>query len=388
MGQDFSNKRILLLLPEAFGRPGGIQMFCRALSMAAGRWAKREGASVSAVVLNDGSEPDARYVNGGFDCFAHAGRSKTKFVGNYLRLLTGARYDLVVSAHVSLAPLALLARARGRRVRTAVIAYGVEVWRPLSAAQRAALRRADAVLSISDYTSEELSKWGGVEAGKIRLFPCTLDPFWEVEETASAAGAPPAGSHAPVILSVVRMEKEDRYKGIDSVIESLPMVVREMGAVDYRVVGRGADVPRLKALADRLGVARYVTFAGGLGDLELRDEYRRCSLFVMPSEKEGFGIVFLEAMAYGKAVVGGAHGGTPSVVADGLTGLLVKRSDTAGLALALVRLLGDSSLRERMGRAGRERLLAEFTFDKFESNLDEFLRSSLSQKAHKADLAH
>lgn len=377
MKQEFSGKRILLLLPEAFGRPGGIQMFCRALSMAAGRWAKREGATVSAVVLNDDAAPDARYVNGGFDCFAHAARSKARFVGSYLRLLTGARYDLVVSAHVSLAPLALLARARGRKVRTAVIAYGVEVWRPLSAAQRAALRQADAVLSISDYTSEELSRWGGVEAGKIRLFPCTLDPFWEVEGAAASAGAPPARPPAPVLLSVVRMEKGDRYKGIDSVIESLPAVLREVGAVDYRVVGRGADVPRLKELAKELGVARHVTFAGGLGDRELRDEYRRCSLFVMPSEKEGFGIVFLEAMAHGKAVVGGAHGGTPSVVADGRTGLLVKRTDTVGLARALVRLLGDSALRERMGRAGRERLLSEFTFDKFENNLDEFFRSSL-----------
>lgn len=350
-------------------------MFCRALSMAAGRWARREGASVSALVLNDGAAPDARYVNGGFDCFVHAGRSKTKFVASYLRLLAGARYDLVVSAHVSLAPLALAARARGRKVRIAVIAYGMEVWRPLSTSQRAALRSADAVLSISDYTSEELAKWGGIEPGKIRLFPCSLDPFWQVAEVTVTADADAA---APVMLSVVRMEKEDRYKGIDSVIESLPSVVREVGAVDYRVVGQGADVPRLKALAAELGVAGYVTFAGALSDSELRDEYRRCSLFVMPSEKEGFGIVFLEAMAHGKAVVGGAHGGTPSVVVDGRTGLLVKRSDTAALSRALVRLLGDPSLRERMGRAGRERLLADFTFASFERNLDEFLRASLS----------
>ena len=374
--QDFSGKRILLLLPEAFGRPGGIQMFCRALSMAAGRWAKREGATISAVVLNDASEPDARYVNGGFDRFALAGRSKMKFVTNYLRLLAGARHDLVVSAHVSLAPLALLARALRRDVRTAVIAYGVEVWRPLSVAQRAALRRADAVLSISDYTTAELLRWGGVRADKTRLLPCSLDPFWEVET--EAAPASDAATSVPVMLSVVRMEKEDRYKGIDSVIESLPAVVSEIGAVDYRVVGRGADVPRLKALAAELNVARYVTFTGALGAEELREQYRRCSLFVMPSEKEGFGIVFLEAMAHSKAVVGGAHGGTPSVVRDGETGLLVKRSDTAAIARALVRLLRDPALRERMGRAGRERLLCEFTFDKFESNLDGVFRSCLS----------
>jgi glycosyltransferase involved in cell wall biosynthesis len=371
--QDFSDKRILLLLPEAFGRQGGIQRFCRALCLATGRWAKHERASVSALVLNDNSAPDGRYVNGGFDRFVHAGRNKTKFVSGYLRMVAASRYDLIVSAHVRLAPLALMAMALNPKVKTAVIAYGVEVWRPLSRAQRAALKRADTVLSISDYTKDELLKRCSVPADKIKLFPCSLDPFWQAASDTAVAD----DSSPPMMLSVVRMEKEDRYKGIDSVIKSLPAVVRDFGALDYRVVGQGDDVPRLKALAESLGVARYITFVGGLSDEDLREHYCRCSLFVMPSEKEGFGIVFLEAMAYGKAVVGGAHGGTPSVVREGETGLLVNRSDIEGLADALVRLLRDTSLRERMGRAGHERLLNEFTFEKFESNLDGFLRSCL-----------
>jgi glycosyltransferase involved in cell wall biosynthesis len=171
------------------------------------------------------------------------------------------------------------------------------------------------------------------------------------------------------------MEKEDRYKCIDNVIRSLPAIVREAGPVDYRVVGRGDDVPRLKALAAGLGMSRYVNFMGGVSDAELRVQYQNCSLFVMPSRKEGFGIVFLEAMAYGKPVVGGAHGGTPSVVKDGETGLLVDSSDVAGIAQAITRLLSDKKMREEFGRAGHQRLLDKFTFDKFEYNLQEVFRS-------------
>jgi glycosyltransferase involved in cell wall biosynthesis len=371
--KEVSPNRILLLLPEAFERPGGIQRFCRALCLASGRWARREGARVSAIVLNDQSAPDARYVNGSFDRFVTVGKKKRKFIASYLRMLSGTHFDLIISAHVSLAPLALFAAPLTGGAKTAVIAYGIEVWQPLSLAQRAAVRRADAVLSISDYTTQQLAQRTGIDADKISLLPCSLDPFWE------ELGTPDTnGSAVPMMLSVVRMEKEDRYKGIDSVIRSLPAIVREFGPVDYRIIGRGNDIPSLKALADELGVTNYITFAGELCDQELQDYYRRCTLFVMPSEREGFGIVFLEAMAYGKAVVGGAHGGTPSVVSDGETGLLVHSSDVEGLTNALVRLLRDKELRERLGHAGRERLQQEFTFEKFQDKLDTFFKRHLS----------
>src|SRR5205823_13333779 len=104
------------------------------------------------------------------------------------------------------------------------------------------------------------------------------------------------------------------------------------------------------------GVARYVHFMGGVSEAELRGLYKRCSLFVMPSRKEGFGIVFLEAMAYGKPVVGGAHGGTPSVVRDGETGLLVESSDVAGIADSIILLLGNEEMRKTFGLAGHKRL--------------------------------
>ena len=151
-------------------------------------------------------------------------------------------------------------------------------------------------------------------------------------------------------------------------------VVQEIGPVEYRVIGQGDDVPRLRALAAGLGVARYVNFMGGISDAELRSQYGRCSLFVMPSKKEGFGIVFLEAMAYGKPVIGGAHGGTPSVVKDGETGLLIDNADIVGIANSISQLLSNEGMREQFGNAGHQRLLDEFTFEKFEHNLQEVFR--------------
>ena len=364
------NKKILLVLPEAFNCAGGIQMFNRALCFAAGRWAKRNGAAISALVLNDDVAPDARYVNGGFTAYIGAGKSKVKFIQNYLRHILTTQYDWIIFGHVSLSPLALIAKRLKAVVNTGVIAHGVEVWHPLPKTQRIALHQVDLILAVSDYTKNQLIKHNALPAEKIRIFPNTLDPHWNDTTPLTKLESIP-----PVILSVSRMNKEDRYKGIDNVIRSLPKVVEEAGPVQYRVVGQGDDVPRLRALAAGLGVARYVNFLGGVTDAELRDQYRQCSLFIMPSKKEGFGIVFLEAMAYGKPVVGGAHGGTPSVVKDGETGLLVDNSDVESIAQSITRLLGDEELRETFGRAGHQRLLDEFTFERFERNLHEVFHS-------------
>jgi glycosyltransferase involved in cell wall biosynthesis len=313
--------------------------------------------------------PDARYLNSGVASYTGAGKNKAKLVGHYLRRLSTTRYDQIIFGHVYLSPLAFLARLFNPAVKIGVISYGIEVWQPLKRSQRMALLRADVVLAISDYTKEEVSRHNNIPPEKITVFPCTLDPYWKESVPVAESESTP-----PMILSVARMKKEDRYKGIDNVIRSLPNVVRSVGPVEYTVVGQGDDVPRLKALAAGLGVSRYVKFMGGMSDAELRDLYQHCSLFVMPSKKEGFGIVFLEAMAYGKPVIGGAHGGAPSVVKDGETGLLVESSDVGAIGNFIIRLLADKKMRHDFGEAGHRRLLGEFTFEKFERNLSEVFR--------------
>ena len=367
-----SDKRILLLLPEAFEGAGGIQMFCRSLCLASGRWAQKNNGSVSAIVLNDQTAPDSRYVNGEFCSFIRARGSKVKFVSSYLTQIATRKPDLIVIGHISLSPLALLALPFNSLAKTCVIAYGIEVWRSLTFTQRNALQRADRVLAISEYTRSELLKRNRLDPANVTLLPCPLDPYWAVDSE------PPTNSPGPpILLTVGRLMRGEAYKGVDSVIQGLPDVVREFGPVDYRVVGLGDDIPRLKEMAERMAVSQYVTFMGHVSEEELRELYRRCSLFVMPSEKEGFGIVFLEAMAYGKPVIGGAHAGTFSVIDDEKTGKLVSRLDVKGLSEAILRILKDDDLRSRFGRAGREKLLSMFTFQNFEANFHAFLDSHL-----------
>jgi phosphatidylinositol alpha-1,6-mannosyltransferase len=372
-------KHILLLLPEVFGSAGGIQMFCRSLCLATGRWAERNDAKVSAVVLNDNIDDqrklDSHYLNDSFQSYIGTDKSKAKFAYEYVKQLLLYKPDVIIFGHVGLSPLALFTPVFRRGVKHWVIAHGIEVWRALSLADRKALQRVDIVSAVSQYTRDEVIKRNNLSPAKVKLFPCALDPFWTADEQPAAQESTP-----PLLLTVSRLTSSDAYKGVDSVIESLPGVIREFGAVDYRIVGTGDDIPRLRALAEKLEVADYVTFTGALTAEALQESYRRCSLFVMPSEGEGFGIVFLEAMAYEKAVIGGAHAGTPSVVVNGETGLLVERLDIKGLTNAIVQILRDDELRQKFGHAGKQRLLDKFVFERFEENLDILLTSCLSER--------
>jgi glycosyltransferase involved in cell wall biosynthesis len=362
-----SRKRVLLVLPEVFGAAGGIQMYCRALCLAVGKWATQSDALVDALVLNDSGGVDARYVNGGFRSFSAAGKKRLLLVTAYLKKVAVNPPDLVVFGHISLARLAALPTMRLKKY--CILTYGIEVWRPLASAERKAVQRADAVVSISDYTTDQILKRNAIPSERIRLIPPALDPYWQADD------CPPEPPARPVLLTVTRMKKDEGYKGVDSVIQSLPEVIAAIGPVDYRIVGRGDDVPRLKKLAADLGVDQHVQFAGELSDEALREQYRNCSAFVMPSEREGFGIVFLEAMAHAKPVIGGAHGGTPSVVEDGVTGLLVERADVKGIAAAIVRLLRDDGLRQQLGVAGYERLSRVFTYPRFEGDFHRLLNA-------------
>jgi glycosyltransferase involved in cell wall biosynthesis len=109
----------------------------------------------------------------------------------------------------------------------------------------------------------------------------------------------------------------------------------------------------------------------------LPNAYDHCDVFAMPSRGEGFGLVFIEAMARGRPVIGGAHGGTPEIIDDGINGFLVSHGDVAQLVDRLTRLLANDSLRREMGAQARAKMRHDFTFARFSSGLAAILNELL-----------
>ena len=144
------------------------------------------------------------------------------------------------------------------------------------------------------------------------------------------------------------------------------------------VIGDGDDRPRLAEQAIRLGL-RGVQFTGPVTDDEMHSYLASTEVFVLPSEKEGFGIAFLEALAHGRPVIGGNVGGTPEVVVDGETGILIDPDNLGEVVDAMGRLLGDSALQDRMGAAARQRVSSEYSYEMFAGRVEALLSSLLRE---------
>ena len=186
-----------------------------------------------------------------------------------------------------------------------------------------------------------------------------------------------------MVLTVGRIAASEQYKGHDIMLEAWPAVLRRVPDAVYWIVGGGDDRRRLESRARELGIAGSLHFAGSISHEELDVCYDRCCVFAMPARTdldrcmprgEGFGIVFLEAMAHGKPVVGPRVGAPAEFIRSGEHGLLVDPTDSREVAEALIELLENPARARRMGDAAREWVAHEFSFDKFCKRLHDALQ--------------
>jgi glycosyltransferase involved in cell wall biosynthesis len=371
-------KRVLLLLPGAFSGYGGIEMFNRLLVRAFLELGRERGFAVRSLILNDWEEDvDDRYIPRGAECPKGYSRRKLLFAAAALRSALSWLPDLVVFGHIHFARLAQLVEWLSPASRHWYVVYGIEVWRPLPLAIRQASAKAERILSISDFTRRELARNGGPDVERVDLLPCALDPVWQNQHAPRPTDTAQVADGPPTLLTVARLDAAERYKGVDTMLRALPAVVAAFPDVRYEVVGDGDDRPRLERLVRELGLSERVHFRGRLGAEDLATAYRNCTVYVMPSSHEGFGIVFLEAALFGKPSIGGRHGGTPEVIQDGVTGLLVTHGDEDALSVASCRLLQSGGIGRSMGIAAREILEKSYTYRVFRSRVEEHLERAM-----------
>ena len=361
---------ILLLLTSVFGLTGGVHTFNRALIKATDDLANDFGLEVTVFSLLDGDVPfqtAADYMSSGHTRYRGFRGNKTEFAA--ASLLAGWRANRVVFGHVN---FSLLACGMPKPIKSLVV-HGIDVWRPLPSLQKLGISQMREIFSVSEYTQEALVRFNGMPPVQFHLLPDTLDPFYsrmaDRIRPAKELGLP----RGRMMLAVTRLVSTEDYKRIDLVIKAMPAILRHAPDAFFVVVGHGGDRSRLEKLAQETSVADRVIFAGFIADELLPSYYDACDLFVLPSLREGFGIVFLEAMHHAKACVGAMAGGIPEVVEDGGTGLLAQPDNVDSFVQCVVRLLGNRQERDAMGRRGRERLEREFSYEKFRARLERVL---------------
>ena len=256
--------------------------------------------------------------------------------------------------HLGLSPLGWLLKAVGRVERYLVVLHGIEAWQRISWPERWAAQRADAVVATTTFTAREFGRLNGVREDRLRVIPlCADERSWGENARFKLNGG-------FKLLCVARQDASERYKGFEMIFEALARIP-DPPEPHLHLVGTGDDQSRLKAVASELGVEDRVTFWGVLDDARLAAAYEDCDVFVMPSKKEGLGIVFLEAMLRGKPCIGGAHGGTPEVIEHGKSGFLVEYGDVDALVRYLLILRADPELRRLLGAQGRELVMTRFS---------------------------
>jgi phosphatidyl-myo-inositol dimannoside synthase len=361
------------LFPE-LDAPGGVQRAGRHMAAVLTEFAASRGMDCRLLSLNDSPELHRMTLGGREFVFTGCDRAKGRFTVTALRAAR-RKAKLVLAAHPNLGPVAQAMQIAAPRMKSIICTHGIDVWGPLGGLRRRALRHANLVLAPSKDTAEHVASEQGVARERIRVLHWALDPQFEALIAAGSQSAPPREFPAGrVILTVGRWLTTERYKGMDTLITALPRLLTRWPEVQLVLVGTGDDRAWLEDLAEKNGVNRHVHFLAGLSYSELAACYAACEIFALPSSGEGFGLVYLEAMACGKPVIGGAHGGAPEIIEDGVTGYLVPHGDPIHLATSLEALLSDPAHAKEMGARGRRRAENEFRFNSFAKSFKKILR--------------
>jgi glycosyltransferase involved in cell wall biosynthesis len=329
--------RILALVSDAFGGMGGIAQYNRDLL---GALCSYPGVTEVVAVTRRGPlpleplPPKLTYVTRGIN-------SKLRYLLAELRCLaTPGKYGLICCCHLFLLPLAYLAKWK-TGAPLALVIFGLDAWQPPRSALAARLAsRVDAVISISEVTAARFLAWARLSRDRVFLLPNAVAP-----QHYGAGGKNPdllqryglAGKI--VLLTLSRLCATDNYKGIDEVLGLMPALAAEVPEIAYLIVGDGDDRERLQAKARTLGVADRVVFASFIPEKEKPDHYRLADAYVMPGWGEGFGFVYLEAMACGIPALGSKLDGSREALRQGELGILVDPHDRDELLWGLLEVL-------------------------------------------------
>ncbi|MDP3673056.1 MAG: glycosyltransferase family 4 protein [Telluria sp.] len=327
--------KVLMLVTDGYGGHGGIAAYNRSVA---------DGLSqvpgiTEVVVLPrvsrfepSGAPPKVRLV-------MESMGGKAAYLRAVLKML---RFDfgLIVCGHVNLLPLAV-AYGTLKRVPVVLQVYGVDVWAQPTRSAAFWIRRVAAVWTISYFTRDRMNAWARLPASRYVLIPPTV----RAEDFGPAARRADLVARyrlegCTVIMTLGRLASSERFKGIDEVMEALPSLLDTHPDLRYLIVGDGDDLPRLQEKARWLGLAGRVVFTGFVEEANKADYLRLADVFALPGRAEGFGIVYLEALACGVPVVGSLADASREALLEGDLGDLVDPADPASIRAGILRALG------------------------------------------------
>jgi len=326
--------KLLFLTLRTFSFTGGIEKVCRSMSRVLYDLSE-EGIIKSAVysMYDKNDDRDSRYL------------SKNQFIGyngnrKYFVLksiITGLNSDVIILSHIHLLNVGYMIKKLSPKKKVFLIAHGIEIWKKLPESKLNILKSLDKIIAVSHFTAEKIVQMHQVHPDQIMVLNNCLDPFYAITKT---FGKPEKllnryqlRSENTILFSLSRLCSSEKYKGYDHTIEVLPALLKKHPKLVYLLGGKWEDAEkiRLELLIKKYNLENQVKLIGFVDEAEVINHFLLSDIFVMPSKKEGFGIVFIEAVASGLSVIAGNKDGSVDALKNGILGMLADPDDLEDL---------------------------------------------------------
>lgn len=363
----------LFLYLKSFSFTGGIEKFNRCFLKALHEVGVEKGIQVKAISSHDTISNEQYFPTQQFKGFG----------GNRILFILYACWQTlfakqIILGHINLAIIGCWAKWIRPKTELIVVIHGVDIWQPQTGFKLKALYMADKILSVSNYTKTIVCKnHPEIDAQKIKIFPNTIDPYFKLpnsfQKPQYLQERYGLTDTTKVVLTVTRLANTEQFKGYDHTISVLPELQQQIAAdVQYILGGKGQqeELSRIEQHIQQTGTSQQVQLIGFIKDEELIDHYLLADVFVMPSKKEGFGIVFIEAMACGLKVIAGNKDGSVDALLNGALGTLIDPDSEEELLVALKDALQGTAIN---GKALQDKVMEVFGFEKFKGRLKEYL---------------
>ncbi len=287
------------------------------------------------------------------------------------------RPDLIITSHLNFTVAAYWLKCM-TGIPYWTVAHGIDAWNIQNRALKNALHHADLILAVSSYTRERLIKEQNLNPNKVVILHNTFNadrfiPRLKPDYLLKQYQLKP---EQPVILTVARLVEFERYKGYDQILRAIPQIRQMIPDVHYIIVGKGNHRKRIEQTILELQLENCVTLAGFVPDEQLCDYYNLCDVFAMPSKREGFGIVYLEALACGKPVLAGDRDGAVDALCQGELGALIDPDDSEAIAQTLIQILKNQYPNPLLYQPLRlrQQVIERFGSESFEKTLANYLK--------------
>lgn len=362
-------KKALFLTLNTFSSTGGIEKVCCIAGKALHEIANEGGHRFQLYSMYDkpGDLIEKYLPKASFRPFSG---NRVKFVKEAVS--NGCKCDTVILSHINLLGIGFLIKMLSPKTKVFLLAHGIEVWKPLPLWKKLQLKKLDLILPVSEFTRQKMQSLYGISSQKMEVLNNCLDPF--LEKKLIPAMAPGLkekygfGKADIVLFTLTRLKSSEQYKGYDKVIEALPAILKNYPHVKYLVAGKydKEEKKRLDELITGLQLNNQLLFTGFLAEEEIEACFTLADVYIMPSSGEGFGIVFIEALFYGKPVIAGNRDGSVDALNNGQFGLLIDPFKKEEIIAAVGKILDNKAAYI----PEEKEVTSKFGYETYKSNLE------------------